>query len=40
MKRKVEIKDIDRFKPKLYADLYIPSWVNGYSVAMEYVYNW
>lgn len=40
MKKKIEIKDMDRFKPKLYADLYIPSYINGLSVAMEYVYNW
>lgn len=37
---KIDITSIDRFKPKLYADLYVPSWVNGYSIAMEYVHNW
>lgn len=39
-KKKIDIKSIDRFKPKLYADLYIPSWVNGYSIAMDFVHNW
>lgn len=38
--RKIDINSINRFKPKLYADLYIPSWVNGYSIATEFVYNW
>lgn len=38
--RKIEINEIDRFKPRLYADLFIPSWVNGYSIAMEFVHNW
>ena len=32
--------ETDHFKPLLYEDLYIPSWVNGYSIAMEYIYNW
>lgn len=39
-RRKIDFVDIDRFKPHLYADLYIPSWVNGYSLAMEFVHNW
>ncbi len=39
-KEKIEIRDIDRFKPKLYADLYVPSWVNGYSLAMDFVHSW
>lgn len=30
----------DRFKPLLYADLFIPSWVNGYSIGLEYIYNY
>lgn len=37
---KIQIINPDRFKPRLYADLYIPSWVNGYSIAMEYIHNW
>lgn len=39
-REKIEFVNIDRFKPLLYADLYIPSWVNGYSIAMEFVHNW
>lgn len=39
-KKKIQIVDRDRFMPKLYADLYIPSYVNGYSIAMEYMRNW
>lgn len=36
----IDIHTIDRFKPQLYADLYIPSWVNGYSIAMDFVHNY
>lgn len=32
--------DLDRFKPILYTSLYIPSWVNGYSIGMEFIYNY
>lgn len=32
--------DKDRFKPILYGDLYIPSWVNGFSIGVEFIYNW
>lgn len=32
--------DTDRFKPLLYGDLYIPSWVNGFSIGVEFIYNW
>lgn len=39
-REKINIVNIDRFKPKLYADLYVPSWVNGYSIGMEYIHNW
>ena len=39
-RRIINIRDIDRFKPRLYAGLYIPSWINGYSIAMEFVHNW
>lgn len=39
-RKKIQIVDRDRFCPKLYADLYIPSYVNGYSIAMEYMHNW
>ena len=38
--RKIEIVNIDRFKPRLYADLFIPSWINGYSIAVEFAHNW
>lgn len=36
----IKFNTYDRFKPLLYADLFIPSWVNGYSIGMEYIYNW
>lgn len=39
-KLKIEFNHTDRFKPQLYANLYIPSYINGYSIAMDYVYNW
>lgn len=35
-----EVTHQDRFKPKLYNTLYIPSWVNGYSIGLEFIYNW
>lgn len=39
-KREIEIRSIDKFKPHLYADLYIPSIMNGYSISLEFIYNW
>lgn len=36
----IEFTDIDRFKPLLYADLYIPSYVHGYSVGLEFIYTY
>lgn len=39
-KDKINIRELDRFRPKLYADLYIPSYMNGYSIAMEFMYNY
>ena len=39
-REKITFTNIDRFKPLLYADLFIPSWVNGYSIGMEFMYNY
>ena len=39
-KRIIKFTNIDRFRPLLYADLYIPSWANGYSIGVEFVYNY
>lgn len=36
----IRLTNRDRFAPMLYSDLYIPSFVNGYSIGMEYIYNW
>lgn len=36
----IKFNTYDRFKPILYADLFLPSWVNGYSIGVEYIYNW
>ena len=39
-RRVVKFVNIDRFRPILYADLYIPSWANGYSIGVEFIYNY
>lgn len=39
-KQIITFTDKDRFKPILYGDLYIPSWVNGFSIGVEFIYNW
>ena len=39
-REEIKFKSLDRFKPLLYADLFIPSWVNGYSIGVEFIYNW
>ena len=31
-RRQIKFVNIDRSRPLLYADLYIPSWVNVYSI--------
>lgn len=39
-RRQIKFVNIDRSRPLLYADLYIPSWVNGYSIGLEFIYNY
>lgn len=36
----VELEDYDRFEPVLYNDLYVPSYVHSYSLAIEYIKKW
>lgn len=36
----VKLKDYDRFKPVLYTNLAIPSYMHAYSLAIEYMSNW
>ena len=39
-KDSIEIKDYDRFEALLYNDLYVPSYVHSYSLAIEYMKKW
>ena len=39
-KRVVPMTDPDKFKPVLYNNLYVPSYVHGFSLAIEYMKEW
>ena len=39
-KRVVPMTDYDKFKPVLYNNLFIPSYVHGFSLAIEYMKEW
>ena len=36
----VDIVNIDRFRPSLKCDLFIPSYVHSLSIATEFIYNY
>lgn len=36
----IELVDYDRFKPVLYSNLFVPSYVHSYSLAIEYMKRW
>ena len=39
-KQIINIKNIDRFRPSLKCDLFIPSYIHSLSIATEFIYNY
>ena len=39
-KRVIPMTDYDKFKPILYNNLFVPSYVHGFSLAIEYMKEW